>query len=111
MKSTHTKHVGRWQMLLHTLALAGVSLTALIFLTASAIAANYGGGGDGGSSAGGGTDARLSAENWYSQPDLILVMGEGGERSGTADTQCFNGKVYDKKKKMCVRPQPQPDNG
>jgi len=68
-----------------------ISLTALIFLTASAIAADHGGGGGGGGSSGGGG-------------------GDGGS-SGTADTQCYNGKVYDRIKKMCVRPQAQIDDG
>ena len=68
-----------------------ISMTALIFLTASAIAADHGGsGGSGGNSGGGG--------------------GDGGS-SGTADTQCYNDKVYDKRKKKCVRPKAQPDNG
>ena len=44
-----------------------------------------------------------------------IAAGSGGSDNsgggGTADTMCYNGKVYDKKKKMCVKPQASLDDG
>lgn len=71
---------------------------ALLFLTASAIAAGDGGGSGGGGSSGGGSGSSGGGSG-----------SSGG--GGPADTQCYNGKVYDKKKRMCVSPQAQLDDG
>ena len=60
-------------------------LTTSLFLSASAFAAGSGGGG--GSS--GGSDN----------------SGSGGSGTSSSDTQCYNGKVYDRRKQMCVKPQ------
>ena len=94
------KHSDQFPTARRTARRALTATAALLFLTATAIAAGGGGGGGGGggSSGGGGNSGGSSGG------------GSSGSTSGP-DTQCYNGKVYDKKKHMCVQPKAQLDDG